>query len=93
VYHQYRRQFQMAYFGLEDSVPGSLFPLLYSSVSHRNPDYSPKAERLVFVASDTGYNEIWTSDSNGQKLEQQTKLKSRVAYPRWSPDGSKVAFL
>jgi len=93
VYHQYRRQFQMAYFSLGDKVPGSLFPLLYSGVSHRNPDYSPKAGRIVFVSSDTGYNEIWTSDINGKKLEQHTQLKSRVAYPRWSPDGSKIAFI
>ncbi|MFB2638639.1 winged helix-turn-helix domain-containing protein [Shewanella bicestrii] len=93
VYHQYRRQFQMAYFSLGESVPGSLFPLLYSGISHRNPDYSPEAKRIVFVSSDTGYNEIWTSDAKGQKLEQHTQLKSRVAYPRWSPDGSKIAFI
>lgn len=93
VYHQYHRQFQMAYFSLGDKVPGSLFPLLYSGVSHRNPDYSPEAKRIVFVSSETGYNEIWTSDINGQKLEQLTQLKSRVAYPRWSPDGAKIAFI
>lgn len=93
VYHQYHRQFQMAYFSLGDKVPGSLFPLLYSGVSHRNPDYSPEAKRIVFVSSETGFNEIWTSDINGQKLEQLTQLKSRVAYPRWSPDGSKIAFI
>ncbi|MFB2802109.1 winged helix-turn-helix domain-containing protein [Shewanella seohaensis] len=93
VYHQYRRQFQMAYFSLGESVPGSLFPLLYSGISHRNPDYSPEAKRIVFVSSNTGYNEIWTSDAKGQKLEQHTQLKSRVAYPRWSPDGSKIAFI
>lgn len=93
VYHQYRRQFEMAYYSLGGNVPSSLFPLLYSGGGHRNPDYSTQAARLVFVSSDSGYSEIWISDIHGEKLEQLTYLKSRVAYPRWSPDGLKIAFI
>ncbi|WP_028765988.1 winged helix-turn-helix domain-containing protein [Shewanella fidelis] len=93
VYSNYMRDYSVASFALEQSIPTATFPLLEVEYSYRNPDYSEQAKRIVYVSNETGFNEIWTSDIEGKQRRQHTDLKRRVAYPSWSHDGSKVAFL
>lgn len=93
VYSNYMRDYQVASFALEQSIPTATFPLLQVEYSYRNPDYSPVTERIVYVSNETGFNEIWSSDADGNQRRQHTDLKRRVAYPSWSHDGTKVAFL
>lgn len=93
VYSNYMRDYQVASFALEQSIPTATFPLLQVEYSYRNPDYSAVTQRIVYVSNETGFNEIWTSDMDGKQRRQHTDLKRRVAYPSWSHDGSKVAFL
>lgn len=93
VYSNYMRDYQIASFALEQSIPTATFPLLQVEYSYRNPDYSEAAKRIVYVSNETGFNEIWSSDLDGGARRQHTDLKRRVAYPSWSHDGTKVAFL
>lgn len=93
VYANYMRDYQVASFALEQSIPTATFPLLRVEYSYRNPDYSTVNKRLVYVSNETGANEIWSSDFKGQQRKQITDLKRRVAYPSWSKDGRKIAFL
>lgn len=47
----------------------------------------------MFVSDRSGYLEIWVCDRDGSNLMQLTSLKSlRSGTPRWSPDGSRIAF-
>ncbi|WP_299802054.1 winged helix-turn-helix domain-containing protein [uncultured Shewanella sp.] len=93
VYSNYMRDYQVASFALEQSIPTATFPLLQVEYSYRNPDYSAVTQRIVYVSNETGFNEIWSSDADGNQRRQHTDLKRRVAYPSWSHDGTKVAFL
>ncbi|MEC4726692.1 winged helix-turn-helix domain-containing protein [Shewanella sp. D64] len=93
VYSNYMQDYQIASFALEQSIPTATFPLLQVEYSYRNPDYSEVAKRIVYVSNETGFNEIWSSDPDGESRQQHTDLKRRVAYPSWSHDGTKVAFL
>ena len=60
-----------------------------------NPAYSPRGDRLAFDASWAGARRIWTADSTGRNPRQVTSDSSEAVVhtgPRWSPDGSKLAF-
>ena len=53
---------------------------------------SPDGSQLVWASYQTGFYEVWTSDSNGQDPRQLTRLERQSGTPRWSPDGQWVAF-
>ena len=93
VYANYMKDYQITVLGLEQSVATAPFPLLQTEYSYRNPDYSAVAKRIVYVSNETGFNEIWSASPDGSDRRQHTDLKRRVAYPSWSHDGTKVAFL
>lgn len=93
VYSNYVKDFKVAYLALDQDIPSTVFPISQAEYSYRNPDYSSKAKRIAYVSNETGFNEIWTSDHNGLNRVQLTDLKRRVAFPAWSHDGSKIAFL
>lgn len=93
VYANYIRDYRVTSLALEQSIPTTSFPLLRVEYSYRNPTYSAIAQRIAYVSNETGFNEIWSADSTGNNRRQHTNLKRRVAYPSWSRDGSKIAFL
>ena len=60
-----------------------------------SPTYSPTGGRLAFEASWGGARRIWVADSTGRNPRQITTDSSEAVVhtaPRWSPDGSKLAF-
>ena len=60
-----------------------------------SPAYSPTTGRLAFEASWGGARRIWVADSTGRNPRQITADSSEAVVhtrPRWSPDGSKLAF-
>lgn len=59
------------------------------------PSYSPEGARLAFDASWAGARRIWVADNSGRNPRQATSDSSEAVVhsgPRWSPDGSKLAF-
>lgn len=78
---------------LDSEVNSSSFPVIESEFSHLYPDYSVNANAIVYVSNESGFYELWMADSEGLNREQLTFLEKDVNYPRWSHDGTKVAFL
>ena len=48
--------------------------------------------RIVFI-SETPTKEIFSADFDGQNIRQETRLKTIVMSPRYSPDGRYIAFI
>ena len=53
--------------------------------------WSPDGTRIAFVSPRSGSHQIWLMDSNGGNLKQLTTTGFN-SIPRWSPDGSYIAF-
>lgn len=64
-----------------------------------DPQLSPTGEQLVFVRSDADWKanatvaHLWRANADGSGLIQLTNGPGGEASPRWSPDGSRIAFL
>jgi TolB protein len=57
------------------------------------PAWSPKGERVTFVASDTGNDEIWIIERDGWPARQLTQNEWEWDHhPSFSPDGSQIVF-
>jgi TolB protein len=48
--------------------------------------------QIAFVSKRSSYKEIWVMDYDGANQRQLTSLRSISLTPRWSPDGSRIAF-
>ena len=48
--------------------------------------------QIAFVSSRTGTKEIWVMDYDGANQRPLTSLRTISLTPRWSPDGSRIAF-
>jgi serine/threonine-protein kinase len=60
-----------------------------------NPAYSPDGRQLAFDARWGGARRIWIADASGRNSRQLTSDSSEAVVhttPRWSPDGSRIAF-
>ena len=49
--------------------------------------------RIVLVGNRTGNKELYLCDSDGESLTQLTKDRSISLYPRWFPDGNRMAYV
>lgn len=48
--------------------------------------------KLAFVSTRSGNKELWVMDYDGANQRRLTSLRSIALTPRWSPDGSRIAF-
>lgn len=53
---------------------------------------SRDSKRAVFMSDRAGEWELWTADLDGGNAVKLTSLAANPGFPRWSPDGSLVAF-
>ena len=78
---------------LNNSIASSSFPVIKSHFNYNSPDYHAGNNLLIFTSNESGFYELWSSQPNGSNRKQLTNLKKNIHYPKWSHDGSKVAFL
>ena len=50
------------------------------------------ATRIAFISSRSGNKELWMMDYDGANQKQVTHARTISLTPRWSPDGSRIAF-
>jgi Tol biopolymer transport system component/DNA-binding winged helix-turn-helix (wHTH) protein len=56
------------------------------------PYFSPDGRKIVVASTQSGYDEIWTVNSDGSNPAQLTFLNGMSGTPRWSYDGRFIAF-
>ncbi len=78
---------------LNSTIASSPFPVVQSSFSHFSPDYSEVHDRFVYISNESGFNELWSAKPDGSERKQLTQLKQDIRFPKWSRDGTQIAFL
>ena len=63
-----------------------------------DPQMSPDGSRIAFVRKHMGdkndyVSNIWVADTNGESAPRQFTSAGKDSHPRWSPCGSKIAFI
>jgi Tol biopolymer transport system component len=79
---------------LTASDPASTARLLIRSDGREYaPSWSPDGKKIVNISTQTGNDEIWVGNADGNNRAPITHLKMwRLERPRWSPDGRTILF-
>ncbi len=72
-------------------------PMLRSNGRERLASYSPDGKRIADVSDQSGSDEIWASDSEGDNRMKVTNFTAAPEHPNlgrptWSPDGKWILF-
>lgn len=78
--------------GPEALEPFEPFPLIDSTVTDHFPAFSPDGQKIAVRSSRSGRHQIFVCDREGQDCTQLTYPPLGCTWPRWSPDGSAIAF-
>ncbi len=63
------------------------------SAINYDPAWSPSGDRIAFVSTSSGNDEIYTVTTDGTIVQQLTKNQFEWdKHPTWSPDGSQIVF-
>ena len=68
--------------------------IIRSAGREYSPSYSPDGKHIVDVSDQTGADEIWVCDADGDNRVQATHLKGTAnpTWPQWSPDGKWILY-
>jgi dipeptidyl aminopeptidase/acylaminoacyl peptidase len=69
--------------------------LIKSDQSVMNPEFSPDGKQIVFQSDfegDENFN-LYVVPTKGGEAQKLTDTPADSAFPRWSPDGTKIAFI
>lgn len=92
-YQQRLENYYLARLPLNNTVASSPLPVIQSTYNHLYPHYSNANKKIVYLSNESGYYELWSATIDGNNREQLTYLQRTIRYPRWSNDGTRVAFL
>jgi len=68
--------------------------LIHSDGRENAPSWSPDGTKIANISSQTGADEVWVGDADGNHRAPITHLKPwRLGPPRWSPDGRTLLFV
>jgi len=72
----------------------NLTPSFNRSVQNIDPNWSPDGSRIVFASNRDGNFDLYTMNTEGQKVVRLTKTSSPTANiePDWAPNGKGVVF-
>jgi serine/threonine protein kinase len=92
VAQQPRREFRMVPLGAGGLAPaGPPTTFADNSSDERTGQFSPDGKQFVFVSTRNGTTEAWIADASGT-VRPLTHLNAvGLGWPRWSPDGTRVA--
>ena len=74
------------------TATGEFGVLAPTTADQRMPEFSPDGRQIAFESSRSGMTEVWTADASGGNLRQITHLNRILRFPRWSHDGTRIAF-
>jgi serine/threonine protein kinase len=73
--------------------PAQPVPLATESELQAMPRWSPKGDRIAYVASVDGVLQVFTRSLNSSTPTQITREAESCMLPFWSPDGSRIYYL
>jgi Tol biopolymer transport system component len=62
-----------------------------STEDDHSPAFSPSGDRLAFISTRSGQDEVWVSRSDGGGSFQLTSV-GKASWPQWSHDGGTILF-
>jgi Tol biopolymer transport system component len=74
-------------------ISGKVIKKITVSGMNTDPDFSPAGDRIIFVSSADGDEELYTYDIKTKEVVQITENTAQDFSPAFSPDGKEIVFV